>query len=650
MKPSPPARDRFDDTLARFGERVEAVRRQATVARDNAIDLPVHREQLVEEVQRTSTALLVAMEQLRAAEEELRQQNEALEQAVTELEGERKRYAELFDFAPDGYLVTDTNGLILESNRAAAELLGIAPRFLHRKSMASFVPGGERVAFRASLAAVVRSRDPRQWDLCIRPRRRPHFDAAVTAAPVHDASEQVVAVRWLVRDISERRRIEEHTRSLNAELEQRVTERTRQLEAANRAKTDFLATMSHELRTPINAILGYSELLELGLASPLSAGQQAYVERIQTSARHLIGLVDEVLDLAKVESGTLVTQAETSRASDVVRAAITLVRPQAVAGRIRIVDRCEGLHDAMFLGDDHRVRQILVNLLANAVKFSEPGGRVQVTCSTTTEAPPGWGATANPRWACISVSDTGIGIAPDKLGEVFEPFMQADNGRTRQHGGTGLGLAISRRLARLMAGDLTVRSRASEGSVFTLWLPASDDVAEPRSAPPESEAPSARPTLSSRRGELMLDGMDRIIAVTVARLRADPGIPGAESLGVADLEDHLRTYLTDVGNALNVLESMAGDTKEFIRDGSEIQRLISERHGVQRYRLGWSEESLRREFAILRQAVFEHMRVAGEVIDERREHDALGVLGVMLDLAERVSVRSFRLAASSEIR
>jgi PAS domain S-box-containing protein len=242
-------------------------------------------------------------------------------------------------------------------------------------------------------------------------------------------------------------------------------------EAANRAKSEFLANMSHEFRTPINAIVGYADLLQMEITGPLLDEQKEQLRRIRASSTHLLGLIEDVLDLAKIESGRITVERDRAAVGTTVAAAIELLQPQAEAGGISIENQCRRDSDQHYVGDADRVRQILANLLSNAVKFTESGGKITVSCGTGERSPDGVRVSRRGSCVFINVRDTGIGMTPDQLESVFAPFVQADSGATRTRGGTGLGLTISRRLARLMGGDLTVESEAGEGSCFTLWLP-----------------------------------------------------------------------------------------------------------------------------------------------------------------------------------
>jgi signal transduction histidine kinase len=228
-------------------------------------------------------------------------------------------------------------------------------------------------------------------------------------------------------------------------------------EQANRAKSQFLAVMSHELRTPLNAIGGYAELLDMGIHGAVSGEQREALERIQRSQRHLLGLINQVLNYTKVETGSLRYEITDVVVEDTLRLAETLVLPQMSAKGLRYLQLGCATH--VVRADREKVQQILLNLLVNATKFTDEGGEVTVDC------------TSDDTQVFIRVRDTGIGIPAEKLGVIFDPFVQVDTNYTRTKDGIGLGLAISRDLARGMKGDLTVESTVGRGSIFTLALP-----------------------------------------------------------------------------------------------------------------------------------------------------------------------------------
>ena len=421
-------------------------------------------------------------------------------------------------------------------------------------------------------------------------------------------------------------------------------------EAANAAKSSFLATMSHEIRTPINAIMGYTELLEMGLSGPLSDRQRLQLARVRASSVHLLGLVNDVLDLAKVEAGRLRVERERASAAASVRGALTLVQPQADMRGIHLVDVCDAAADARYLGDPQRVEQILVNLLSNAVRFTEPGGRVTVTCELADEPPADAQLPAGTGCVCaLRVEDTGIGIEPAALDAVFEPFVQVESGHTRTREGSGLGLAISRRLARLMGGDLTAESAPGRGSTFTLTLPGVPSVA-PDGGDGECRVAERRDTARHARGlvqvgEALGAAVDDIVARTAARVRTDPQVPSARALSEVALRDHTATLVMDYAQALSIIEAAGGAPTQLMRDGAEIQRVIADRHGRLRHGLGYTEAELVREFVVLASVVAEAVHALAP--EGAGTPEALSLLATFMERACDTSVESYRRAGGA---
>ncbi len=275
---------------------------------------------------------------------------------------------------------------------------------------------------------------------------------------------------------------------LNEELTERTVELERQRAAAadaNRAKSSFLAVMSHELRTPLNAIGGYVQLLQMEVHGPVSEAQQEALERIDRSQRHLLRLINDVLNLSRIEAGRVDYDVEPAALDALVTSVLPMVEPQIAAKELHLEVRVASTLIAM--ADREKVKQILLNLLTNAVKFTMPGGRIRLE-----------GAANAPRSATVSVrvSDSGVGIPADMGDRIFEPFVQVDASRTRATEGTGLGLAISRDLARGMGGELTMESDVGVGSTFTLTLRAAPSMGARSAEVSTVDGHSARSTLS----------------------------------------------------------------------------------------------------------------------------------------------------------
>jgi CheY-like chemotaxis protein/nitrogen-specific signal transduction histidine kinase len=243
------------------------------------------------------------------------------------------------------------------------------------------------------------------------------------------------------------------------ELNEKLQISNDQLKRANRLKSEFLANMSHELRTPLNAIIGFSELLQEGSYGALSSDQNDFVKDIHASGRHLLGLINDILDLSKIEAGRMTLHPEECELNEIVRETLTVVHPQALKKKLVL----EALIDpgAAFVKlDAGKIKQVMYNLVSNAVKFTPDGGRIDIAGS------------AEGRDLVLSVSDTGVGIADEDAAHIFDEFYQVDGSYTRKHEGTGLGLALVKNLVEMHGGSVTVESAPGKGSRFSVRLPA----------------------------------------------------------------------------------------------------------------------------------------------------------------------------------
>jgi signal transduction histidine kinase len=516
---------------------------------------------------------------------------------------------------PDGIVIVGLDGAIRFANPAAENLFG--------RPVAQLIG--------ADWGSPASAGDSTEIELV-----RPRGSSVTVEIRVVETEWENERVRLIsLRDVTDRKRAEERAAQLERERLARA-----EAEASSHAKSEFLATMSHELRTPLNAVIGYAELLDLGIAGSLSSEQHTQVVRIRDSARHLLGLVNEVLDLAKVEAGRLSVQSKVARAMEAIDAALALAQPLAEARGI--VLSCEPcVPDVLYQADDDRVRQILVNLLNNAVKFTPAGGRVVVQCVSTATPDPHARVSGKGPWVRVSVTDTGMGIPADHIASIFDPFVQVEGGHRRSNDGSGLGLTISRRLARLMGGDLTVRSEPGQGSTFTLWLreatPAQQEAARWRAESPDT---AARLQGLSDVGQCLLRELPSLIETFVSRLRAEAMVPGALTLRSSQLADHVACYVADVAGMLVAIEEARGQPSKLVMDGAEIQLFVAKRHGAQRARLGWSRDALEREWTILREEIDQLIRRSAGTLPETAVAEARIVLERVLEQAEDSSVRA----------
>jgi|SRR4051812_32303503 signal transduction histidine kinase len=526
---------------------------------------------------------------------------------------------------PDGIVVVDSQGNIRFANPAAVKLFDRSTEDLIGTSFGFPVVVGETTEIdivQRGGGGVV------------------YAELRVVETEWEDEQVEIVSLR----DITDRKQAQERAQQLAFEREARL-----EAEAASKAKSEFLAIMSHELRTPLNAVLGYSELMELGISGPITDKMREQIGRIRMSATHLLGLVNDILDLAKVEAGRLQVSTGPCSAAGTLAAAIALIQPQAAARGLELSVTPAPDDSVIYRGDDERVRQILVNLLSNAVKFTAAGGKITVETASSKSPDPDTRLQASRSYVSFRVTDTGAGIPPEKLISIFDPFVQAESGHSRSREGSGLGLTISRRLARLMGGDLTVRSEVGKGSTFSLWLPADTAAKDVERAPTiagQSVALQREVEGLGDVGRALLLVVENTVETIVERIKRDPNLGLAAGLSFSQLADHLASLLADVAGALVVMEEAKGLSSPTLADAVEIQRLISERHGAQRQRLGWSESELRREFMIVREEIELAIRKASEFGEPLPVEDGIAVIGRFLDQAEYIAVRAVNAGAT----
>ncbi|NMG10004.1 ATP-binding protein [Brasilonema sp. UFV-L1] len=443
--------------LEKFGQQVEEVRQRGQLLQYRASESSrLQEDTLLRALEELGTAL----EELRVAEEELREQNEQLTFANQQVEVERQRYQELFDLAPDGYLVTNLEGKIVEANSAAAQLLNISKSFLIGKALINFVPEEERRAFRTQLLQLSDMERIQEWEICLQPRKGSIFHASLSVTTVRGRAlggSQIqhqqgkpVGWRWLVRDITSRKQAEEKLRSIqlqNLELQQ-----------AARVKTQMMSVVSHELRTPLNSILGFSQLLLQRYYNLFVPELRDMVERIIKSGKHLLALIESMLDFSKLERDRLALNLQELNLVELVTATVEELRCLAEQKNLTLVLHAN-IKNPIIVNDSVRLRQVLVNLLSNAIKFTDTGG-VFVEVQQL-----------NQKQIVVMVKDTGIGIPESQLTHIFQEFWQVDSSTARKHSGIGLGLAIADKLVRLMKGTITVESNLGEGSTFRVELP-----------------------------------------------------------------------------------------------------------------------------------------------------------------------------------
>jgi protein-histidine pros-kinase len=354
-----------------------------------------------------------------------------------------RKFRDLLESAPDAMVIVDQQGRIVLVNSQAVHLFGWTSAELLGQPVETLVPlryRGDHHQHRLGFSERPKMRQMGAGlDLYGLRKNGSEFPVEISLSPIE--TEEGLLVASAIRDASDRKRIE-HT-----------------LQEASRLKSEFLAGMSHELRTPLNGILGFSELLADKRMGPLNQKQAEYIGYIHQCGKHLLQLINDVLDLSKVESGKMEVHADVFSIQEAIASVCAVVMPSARKKHIQLVsDAADDLPQVTL--DSQKVKQILFNLLSNAVKFTDDGGSVRVSLEPDGDM-----------GLRLTVRDSGIGISIEDQARLFEAFRQLEGGLSRHHEGTGLGLALTRKLVELQGGRITVQSAPGSGSTFSVWLP-----------------------------------------------------------------------------------------------------------------------------------------------------------------------------------
>ncbi len=352
--------------------------------------------------------------------------------------------ADKLDHAPCGFVSFGDDSRITYINSTLLDRLGYPIEELAGKHVETILTVPARIFHQTHFFPLVKLHG-RAQEVFMLLRTREGDDVGMLCNAVRHERDGIATTDCVFMEVHERRKFED------ALLQARTA-----ADEANKAKSNFLAVMSHELRTPLNAIGGYVQLLEMGVHGPVTQPQLDALARIDRSQRHLLRLINDVLNLARIESGRVDYVSETVKLADVIGDTLPMVEPQMASKNLRLESK---VPSDLVKADREKLQQVVLNLLTNATKFTPSGGTV------TVEVKPHGAAEV-----MLSVIDTGIGIPEDMVNKIFEPFVQVDTSHARAGEGTGLGLAISRDLARGMGGDLWAESRLGAGSAFHLVL------------------------------------------------------------------------------------------------------------------------------------------------------------------------------------
>ena len=509
----------------------------------HALKMPSH-----DQLRRLNEELQREIVERKRVEEALRIAKEAAEEG---LHTQRMLAAAIVESSDDAIIGKTLDGNITSWNRGAENIFGYTPEEIVGRSVAIILPPEHQDEEAMVIAAIRRGESVKHFGTQRVHKNGRLIDVSLTASPIRDSAGRIIGVSAIARDITEQKQAEAEIRRLNAGLEDRVHQRTAELETANQlltvakiqaeaanvAKSAFLANMSHEIRTPMNGIVGMANILRREGVTPQQAQR---LDTIDASARHLMEVINNILDISKIEAGKFTLEQAPVIVSSLLANVSSILSERAKAKDIRLLIETGHLPHNL-VGDPTRLQQALLNYAANAVKFSDKG---TVTLRAVTQE-----ETADSAMVRFEVQDIGIGVTPDAMSRLFGAFEQADNSMTRKYGGTGLGLAITKRLAELMGGEVGADSTPGVGSTFwfTVKLKKSAEAAvKPLVARADAE------TLIQQRyaGHRILVADDEPINLEIARLQleavdlvVDTAEDGAEAVALARKNNYAAIFM-----------------------------------------------------------------------------------------------------------
>jgi len=418
----------------------------------------------------------------------------------------------------DALMTTDPRGVITDVNKQMEALTGCTRDELIGAPFKGYFTDPERAEL--AINRVLSEGKVTNYELTARDRDGTLTVVSYNATTFHDRDRRLQGVFASARDMTELKAIERALTQKNAELED-----------ASRMKSEFLANMSHELRTPLNAIIGFSEVLGDGLLGDMTEKQRRFIGDIFKSGKHLLSLINDILDLSKVEAGKMLLDLDTFEIAPMLSNSLSIVKGQAAVRHVRL-DMQVASNLSALTADARKVKQIVYNLLSNAVKFTADGGDVilradRVTRDDVGALPGDWAGRTFPlatsdfsEFLRLSVRDNGIGISPDGLEQLFKPFSQVDSGLSRQFEGTGLGLAMVKLLVDLHGGVVAVESAVGAGSCFTVWIPMRGRSGADVVSPP-LRVPNAREAAGGTRTALVVESNYRSAELIRVQLEAE---------------------------------------------------------------------------------------------------------------------------------